>query len=110
MRGFLLGLSNAWLKDYSAAVRLLEPLLDQGPEISTAALRSAIARIYLQSGYMTKALKHFAVVDADPQASQTDKDMNAAILACAQGEWERAGNLCKKLLEADPEDFAVSSA
>ncbi|KZP25536.1 hypothetical protein FIBSPDRAFT_909472 [Athelia psychrophila] len=95
------------MKDYSAAVRLLEPLLDQGPNISTAALRSSIARIYLQSGYMEKALKHFAVVAADSEVTQAVKDMNAAILACAQGEWDCASELSRKLLDADPEDFAA---
>ena len=96
-----------YMQDYSAAVRLLEPLLTQGPAISTAALRSSLARIYLQSGYIFKAVTHFAIVDADPEVTQAVKDMNAAILACAQGEWERAGELCRKLLNADPEDFVV---
>ncbi|KAF7985156.1 hypothetical protein HWV62_7728 [Athelia sp. TMB] len=94
-------------RDYTAAVRLLEPLLIQGPAISTAALRSSLARIYLQSGYISNAVTHFAIVDADPEATLAVKDMNAAILACAQGEWERAGELCRKLLDADPEDFVA---
>lgn len=59
---------------------------------------------------MEKALKHFAVVAADSEVTQAVKDMNAAILACAQGEWDCASELSRKLLDADPEDFAVSTA
>jgi len=43
------------MKDFAAAAHLLEPLARQGPNVSTSALRSSIARIYLQGGYLAKA-------------------------------------------------------
>lgn len=81
--------------------------MNQGAAVSTAALRSAIARIYLQSGYIFKASQHFAVVESDPNASQEVKDMNAALLASAEGDWPRASELLKHLLATDPENFVV---
>jgi len=95
------------MKDFAAAVHLLEPLANQGPSVSTAALRSSIARIYLHGGYITKASQHFAVVEADPNASQEVKEMNAALLASAQGDWPRASQLLKDLLADDSDNYVA---
>lgn len=89
-------------------MHLLEPLANQGPNVSTSALRSSIARIYLQGGYLAKAAHHFASVEADPNASQNVKDMNSALLASAQGDWPRASKLLKGLLVDDAENYVVS--
>jgi len=93
------------MKDFSAAVHLLEPLTNQGPTVSTSALRSSIARIYLQAGYLAKATHHFAAVDSDPDASPEMKAMNAALLAGAEGDWPRASELFKGLLVADSGNY-----
>lgn len=77
--------------------------------MSTSALRSAIARIYLQAGYISKASEHFAAVKADPEATQLSKDMNDALLASAAGDWQKATQILKELLANDPDNFAVSS-
>jgi hypothetical protein len=95
-------------QDFAAAVHLLEPLANQGLAISTAALRSSIARIYLQAGYLAKASQHFAAVESDTNASQDTKDMNAALLASAEGNWPRATELLKDLLAADSDNYVVS--
>jgi len=95
------------MKDFAAAVHLLEPLAEQGPAVSTSALRSSIARIYLQGGYLVKASQHFVLVEADPSTSQEVKDMNAALLASAMGDWPRASELLKQLLVADSENYVA---
>jgi hypothetical protein len=94
------------LQDFTAAAKLLEPLCEQGP-ITSPALRSAIARVYLQGGHLGKAAKHFSLVAKDPDADQTMKDMNAALLASADGEWAEAGDLLAGLVTRDSENYAV---
>jgi len=94
------------VKDFAAAVHLLEPLAMQG-STSTSALRSAIARIYLRAGYISKASEHFAVVKADPEATQITKDMNDAFLASAEGDWQRTTEILKNLLANDPDNFVA---
>ncbi|KAG5723677.1 Tetratricopeptide repeat protein 15 [Termitomyces sp. T112] len=94
------------MKDYRAAVKLLEPLCEQG-ETSTAALRSSIGRIYLQSGEIQTAVKHFEIVSADPLAAQELKDMNAGLLACAEGDWPRASSLFTESIARDTNDFVA---
>lgn len=95
------------MKEYSAASKLLEPLCRQGDGISTAALRSSVARIYLQSGNVLMASKHFAIVDEDPTADQAMKNMNAALLASAEGDWTRASSILRMILKEDAENFVA---
>ncbi|KAH9852648.1 hypothetical protein C2E23DRAFT_730367 [Lenzites betulinus] len=92
------------MRDYAAAARLLEPLCTQP---GTSALRSAVARIYLQGGYVAMAAPHFAAVAADPGADATQKGMNAALWAAAEGDWARAATELERLVSADPENFAA---
>ncbi|KAF6761614.1 hypothetical protein DFP72DRAFT_879134 [Ephemerocybe angulata] len=92
------------MKEFTAAARLLEPLCRGN---SSPALRSAIARIYLQGGNLHMAAQHFATVDADPVVDERQKSMNAALLASAQGEWECASGTLKGLIEKDDEDYVV---
>ena len=68
-----------------------------------------MGRIYLQSGYLTKAAMHFAAVESDVNVPQTLKDMNAALLACAEGNWVRADELLRNLVQAEPDNFVVSA-
>ncbi|KAG6868957.1 hypothetical protein C0993_007171 [Termitomyces sp. T159_Od127] len=94
------------MKDYRAAVRMLEPLCKQ-VEASTAALRSSIGRIYLQSGEIQTAAKHFEIVSTDPSAGQELKDMNAGLLACAEGDWARASSLFEASIARDANNFVA---
>ena len=98
------------VQDFAAAAKLLEPLCIQGPGISSPALHSAIARIYLQGGYIDMASKHFAIVAENPDAEQAQKDMNAALLASADGDWAEASELLAKLVAEDPENCVVSAS
>ncbi|KAI0037481.1 hypothetical protein FA95DRAFT_1618523, partial [Auriscalpium vulgare] len=66
-------------EDFTAATRLLEPLLAQ-PD-PTHELRSAVGRIYLQAGQLAAAERHFAAVARDTAVPQPLKDLNAAFLA-----------------------------
>ncbi|KAG6919519.1 hypothetical protein DXG01_005109 [Tephrocybe rancida] len=94
------------MKDYRAATKLLEPLSEQG-ETSTAALRSSIGRVYLQSGEIKTAAKHFEIVSADTTAGQDLKDMNAGLLACAEGDWASASRLFEESIARDATNFVV---
>ncbi|KAG6821423.1 hypothetical protein H0H93_010147 [Arthromyces matolae] len=94
------------VRDFRAAIKLLEPLCEQG-QTSTAALRSSIARIYLQSGEISTAAKHFEIVSADPSAGQELNDMNCALLACAEGNWAHAHDLLQKLISQDANNFVA---
>ncbi|KIY70574.1 hypothetical protein CYLTODRAFT_347478 [Cylindrobasidium torrendii FP15055 ss-10] len=94
------------MKDFGAATKLIEPLCSQ-QGTAAAALRSTVARIYLQAGQIHRAAAHFAFVDQDPEVTQDAKDMNAALLASANGEWERSAQILFKLLETDAENYVA---
>ncbi|KAG6833005.1 hypothetical protein H0H87_012591 [Tephrocybe sp. NHM501043] len=94
------------MKEHRAATKLLEPLCKQG-ELPTAALRSSIGRVYLQSGEIQTAAKHFEIVSADPSAGQELKDMNAGLLACAEGDWASASHLFEESIDKDANNFVA---
>ena len=102
---YLILLVQYSIQELSAAVKLLEPLASQ-PEASPA-LRSSIARIYLQGGYFPAARTHFAAVEADPNVDEHLKNMNKALLATAEGEWTSATDGLRKILEKDAENYVV---
>ena len=77
------------------------------PNTSISALRSAVGRMYLQAGNLHMAARHFSEVAKDPAAEPTMKDMNAALFACADGQWERATTTLRQLLEKDAENYVV---
>lgn len=84
----------------SAATSLLESLASSQPTPTpSAALVSAIARIYLQSGDIASAQRHFGTVNADANADEMLKRMNKALLRCALGEWEGAEEELRAVLE-----------
>ncbi|KAI0358032.1 hypothetical protein OH77DRAFT_1397582 [Trametes cingulata] len=95
------------MRDYTAAAKLLEPLCVQAGGVSSPALRSAVARIYLQGGYVAMAATHFAAVAEDPAADPVQKGMNAALFASAEGDWPRAAAELQRILVADPENFVA---
>ncbi|KAL5513153.1 hypothetical protein ACEPAH_3551 [Sanghuangporus vaninii] len=91
------------MKDYTAATTLLEPLSLTGSSPPSPALRSAIARIYLQGGNLAAAQTHFDAVDADPEAETSLKMMNAVISVAALGNWAQAAESARRLLEVNAE-------
>jgi trafficking protein particle complex subunit 12 len=97
-----------YFQEFVAAAKHLEPLCVQGA-VTSPTFRSAVARIYLQGGYIAKAVEHIAIVDADTTADQNTKNMNAALLASAQGEWASASEIWKRSIELDSENYAVSA-
>ncbi|KAK0239157.1 hypothetical protein EDD85DRAFT_829234 [Armillaria nabsnona] len=94
------------MNDFGAATKLLEPLCNQNASASSA-LRSTIARIYLQAGQIDMATMHFSIVAADSSVDPSAKDLNAALLASANGQWERASEVLRRILEKDAENYAV---
>lgn len=54
------------------------------------------------------AIKHFTAVVQDPSTEPSVKAMNAALLASAEGDWERASNALRQIIQNDPENFVVS--
>ena len=55
------------------------------------------------------AAKHFAVVAADPNVDPVLKDMNAGLMASADGDWVGASESFKKVIEEDAENYVVSA-
>jgi len=91
------------MQDFSAATKMLEPLCANG----NPGLQSAVARIYLQAGYLEKATKYFDLAAASNELDESAKHMDAALLASAQGDWDLATTLLGKALEEDAENYAV---
>jgi len=95
------------MKEITAAAKLLEPLCKQGDVVSSPALRSSVARIYLQGGNIQMATKHFSLVAADPNVTEATKQMNAALLASVKGNWTEASDNLKAILEKDSENYVA---
>ncbi|KAJ4481836.1 hypothetical protein C8R41DRAFT_922182 [Lentinula lateritia] len=93
------------MKDFGASAKLLESLCNQSEP--TSALRSALARIYLQGGYIQKAETHFSFVEQSPDATEGMKGMNRALLACANGEWDLSSTILTHLIESEPDNFVA---
>ncbi|PSR82626.1 hypothetical protein PHLCEN_2v6059, partial [Hermanssonia centrifuga] len=73
---------------------------------SSPHMQSAVARIYLQGGYIAMAMKHFAAVAQDTTAEPSLKAMDAALLASAEGDWERATNALRQIVQNDSDNYA----
>jgi len=95
------------MKDFSSAAKFLEPLCLHGQ--GSPALRSAIARVYLQGGHLGAASQHFSAVEADPNADEVTKEMNHAIEAAAYGEWGKAIQALNRVLVADPNNALAAN-
>ena len=54
------------------------------------------------------ATKYFSAVVEDPTADLPLKTMNAALLASAEGDWEKASQGFKQILDGEPDNFLVS--
>lgn len=81
----------------------------RSPSSITAAgeLRSALGRVYLQSGQLDRAEAHFARVAADPDVPEASKALNDAFVASARGDWSKAGEILHRLVEEDDANYAV---
>lgn len=55
------------------------------------------------------AAKHFTAVVQDPTAEPALKAMNAALLACAEGDWEKASDALRQIIQSEPDNYAVLS-
>ncbi|KAF8515069.1 hypothetical protein JB92DRAFT_2916098 [Gautieria morchelliformis] len=95
------------MRDFGAAARFLEPLCQRGE--GSPALRSAIARIYLQGGHLGAASQHLAAVEADPSADDITKDMNRAVESAAYGHWDMAIQALERVLRVDPDDALAAN-
>ncbi|KAF7308849.1 Tetratricopeptide repeat protein 15-like [Mycena kentingensis (nom. inval.)] len=114
------------MKDYTAATTLLTPLCTQPAEvedsessedsgsspslINSPALHSAIARIYLQCGNLAMAMHHFgAVAAADSGATEGMREMNAALMAGAEGDWVQVTEILQgKVFDAEGPERLVA--
>jgi len=72
-------------------------------------LRSALGRVYLQSGQIHKAETHFAVVAMDASVPGLTKVPNAAFVASARGDWVTASDVLHGLVEEDDANCAMCS-
>jgi len=103
-------------QDFIGATKILEDLCAQqfngasSSSSSSPALRSAIARVHLQSGNISMAAKQFAIVDADPNADAALKGMNAALMTSAEGNWVAASEILRQVIDEDAENYVVSSS
>ena len=56
------------------------------------------------------AIKHFTAVVEDPTAEPSLKAMNTALLASAEGDWDRATNALRQVIQNDPDNYTVSES
>jgi len=70
-------------------------------------LRSALGRVYLQSGQLDKAEAHFAQVAADANVPEASKALNEAFVASARGDWPTVGEILRRLVEEDDANYAA---
>ncbi|KAF9647421.1 hypothetical protein BDM02DRAFT_3098171 [Thelephora ganbajun] len=90
------------MKEFTAATRLLAPLCTS----SSPELCSAVGRIYLQAGLLDQALAEFNIV-SESIRHKTLVNMNAALMASAQGDWVRAEEVLRGVVATNPDDFVA---
>ena len=95
------------LQELTAAAKLVEPLCSPTSGVTVPSLRSAVGRMYLQSGYISLAARHFAAVAEDPSADMSMKAMNEALQASAEGDWNTAADALRTALASNPENYVV---
>ena len=78
-------------------------------EHTSAELRAALGRVYLQAGQLDRAEAHFVAVAAAADVPESTKALNKAFLASARGEWDAAGVILRELFAEDDTNYAVSS-
>ncbi|KAI6041301.1 hypothetical protein EDC04DRAFT_2565901 [Pisolithus marmoratus] len=102
------------MKDYHAAITLLTPLCTQQlspntdePPVQSSAIHSAVARIYLLSGNISKAAEHFEIVTSCADVQAGTIATNTALLCSASGDWPRAEAALREVLEQDPHNYTA---
>lgn len=102
------------MKDYHAAITLLTPLCTQqlsprtdAPPVPSPAIHSAVARIYLLSGNISKAAEHFKIVASCADVEPGTIAMNTALFCSASGDWQRAEAALREVLEQDPRNYTA---
>lgn len=103
------------MQDYQAAINLLVPLCTRCAPPTflptpSPALHSALARVYLLSGNLDKAAEHFEVVASSASKSGEGKElvaMNTALLSVALGNWVRAEEALREVVENEPENLTA---
>ncbi|KAL4248106.1 hypothetical protein ABKN59_007783 [Abortiporus biennis] len=81
------------MKDHTAAIRLLNSLYPPGPYTPNNP----------PSPYLLSAIE----VAQDPTAPTSLKAMNGALIASAEGSWDQAATILKKLVEEDDENYVA---
>ncbi|KAL4065832.1 hypothetical protein J3A83DRAFT_4098750 [Scleroderma citrinum] len=104
------------MKDYHAAIKLLEPLCMQrlspspsGPLTASHSIHSAVGRVHLLSGNLQKAAEHFGIVASCVDAGESTVAMNTALMCSATGDWSHAEAALKKVLEHDPQNYTATN-
>ncbi|KAH7890846.1 hypothetical protein F5I97DRAFT_1800098 [Phlebopus sp. FC_14] len=114
------------MKDYQAAITLLTPLCTRRDPstkrpIPSPAVYSAVGRIYLIAGNVPKAVNCFEIAascyaphkkdqNSSSEGERPQKDtvaMNDALLSAALGNWDKAEEALRGLLESEPENFTA---
>ncbi|KIJ65562.1 hypothetical protein HYDPIDRAFT_130837 [Hydnomerulius pinastri MD-312] len=96
------------MKDYQAAITLLDPLCTHRAPPTflptpSPALHSALGRVYLLSGNLQKASEHFEVIaSSGDEASKEMVTMNKALLSAAVGDWARAEEALSEVVGDEP--------
>ncbi|KAF8845121.1 hypothetical protein BDN67DRAFT_1007487 [Paxillus ammoniavirescens] len=103
------------MKDYQAAINLLSPLCTHRTPPAfiptpSAALHSALGRVYLLSGNLSKAAEHFEVVASTARKTGDEMEtvaMNTALLSVALGDWTQAEEVLTKVVMDEPGNYAA---
>jgi hypothetical protein len=81
--------------------------------LSTTATNSklhlVLGRVYLQSGQISEAEAHFAIMVADTSIPKPTKVLNAASMASVHRDWDAAGGVLHGLIRKDNVNYAVCS-
>ena len=70
-------------------------------------MRAALVRVYIQAGQLAAAERHIAVLTETPAVSAHDRELSAALLECARGEWVEAGERLRRIVAEDAGNYAV---
>ncbi|KAI0745203.1 ribonucleotide reductase [Earliella scabrosa] len=89
--------------------KLPQPMCLRRDNVTSPALRSAVARIHIQGEYVAMSATRFAAVAEDPSANSLRKIMNAALFPSADGDWPRVTMELEKTLAPNGRRSAQST-
>ncbi|KAF9511236.1 hypothetical protein BS47DRAFT_1331124 [Hydnum rufescens UP504] len=93
------------LQDYRGAEKILNGLANQSQP--SASLLSALGCTRLEAGDMSSAERYFRRAETLLDSDDTSRDVNAALLASAQGDWVTVVTTLEKVHERRPEDLII---